>query len=101
MHWGKSMHSLHALFAQTIVPTNSLPNVTADHAELARIVDIIFTVTGGIALLVITVAGFRYIISRGEPQAISQAKDAIMYAAVGLVISIAAIAIVNFIANST
>ena len=87
--------------AQTAINTSALPNTAATPAEISTILDIVFTVTGSIALLVITAAGFRYIISRGDPSATAQAKDAILYAVIGLVISIAAYSIVTFAFNST
>jgi hypothetical protein len=97
------MHLFSSLlyFAQTPVSVNSLPNTPATSAEISTALDIVFTVTGAIALLVVTVGGFRYILSRGDPSATAQAKDTIVYALVGLVISIAAISIVNFVVKST
>lgn len=88
-------------FAQTPVATNTLPNGQASSATIQAALDIVFTLTGSIALLVITIAGFRYIISRGDPSATAQAKDAILYACIGLVISIAAYSIVNFVVKAT
>jgi hypothetical protein len=88
-------------FAQTAVSTNSLPNTPASQGEVGTALTILFTVTGALALLVITLGGLRYILSRGDPSATAQAKDTIMYAVIGLVVSIAAYAIVNFVAKST
>lgn len=84
------------IIAQTI-KTDSLPNPTTDSARLQLILNIVFGITGAIALLVITVAGFKYVVSHGDPNLIAEAKNAIIYAAVGLVVSIAAIGIVNFV----
>ena len=83
-------------FAQGLDVT-PLPHVAANSGELQKVLSIVFTVTGSIALLIITLAGFRYITSQGNPQSISQAKNAIIYAAVGLAVSIGAFAIVNFV----
>jgi hypothetical protein len=88
-------------FAQTAVDTSPLPNTPADQSEITTALDIVFTVTGAIALLVITIGGIRYILSRGDPSATAQAKDTIVYALVGLVISIAAYSIVTFVVKST
>jgi hypothetical protein len=81
------------------VDTGPLPKVSASGAKLQAILSIVFATTGAIALLIITVAGFRYVISRGDPNAIAGAKNAIIYAVVGLIISITAFSIVTFVAN--
>ena len=88
-------------FAQTKVDTGPLPHVNATSATIKTVLDIVFTITGSLALLMITVGGFRYIISRGDPSATAQAKDTILYALVGLVISITAYSIVAFVVNTT
>ena len=84
-------------FGQTSVDVSNLPHAGATSAEIQKALDIVFTTTGAIALLIITIAGFRYILSRGDPQATAQAKDAILYAAVGLVISVISFSIVNYV----
>jgi|SRR5581483_9085680 len=87
--------------AQTAVNTAPLPQTPATGGEIRTALDIVFTLTGALALLVITIAGFRYIISRGDPSATAQAKDAILYALVGLIVSIAAYSIVTFVVKTT
>lgn len=86
---------------QTILAQNidltSLPNPTTDEARLRVILTIVFSVTGSIALLVITIAGLRYVLSHGDPGLIAQSKNAIIYALVGLLLSIFALAIVTFV----
>lgn len=88
-------------FAQTPVDTTNLPQSQATSATIKTVLDIVFTLTGSIALLMITIGGFRYIISRGDPSATAQAKDTILYALVGLVISIAAYSIVALVIKGT
>jgi hypothetical protein len=87
--------------AQTPVSTSGLPTSSATAGTVKAVLDVVLTITGSIALLMITIGGFRYIISRGDPSATAQAKDTILYALVGLVVSILAYAIVGFVVNST
>lgn len=88
-------------FAQETVNTSNLPPSTnASAGEIKTGLDIVFTITGALALLIITIAGFRYILSRGDPGSTAQAREAIIYACVGLVVSIVAYTIVAFVANS-
>lgn len=75
----------------------NVPNTSADKAHLQTISGIVFTIIGGIALLVITIAGFRYIVSQGNPQQTAQAKNMIIYAAIGLIVSVISGAIVTFV----
>jgi Type IV secretion system pilin len=87
----------HAVVAQ--VDIGPLPQVSASASKLQSILSIVFVTTGAIAVLIITIAGFRYVVSRGDPNAVAGAKNAIIYAVVGLIISIAAFSIVTFVVN--
>lgn len=83
------------LFAQSF--TDGLPHASANHNTLETILNVVFTVTASITLLVIVIAGLRYIIARGDPQATAQARETITYAVVGLIITLAAFGIVTFV----
>jgi hypothetical protein len=80
-----------------VVDTTPLPDPEASSAKLQAALSTLFVIMGAISLLVITVAGSRYVISHGDPRLIKQSKDAIMYAVIGLVVSMASFAIVNFL----
>lgn len=58
-------------------------------------------IAGAIALLVIVIAGIKYITSQGNPQEVAKAKNAIIYAGVGLVVLLLADAIVAFVVKGT
>lgn len=68
-----------------------------DQSPVQTILTIFWAVAGAVSLLIITISGFRFVISRGEPQNVAKAKNAIIYAVIGLVISIMATAIVGFV----
>ncbi len=55
---------------------------------------------GTAAVLIIIIAGLMYVFSTGDPQNTGRAKDAILYAVIGLVVVVAARLIVNFIISS-
>jgi hypothetical protein len=65
--------------------------------QLQGALQVAFGVLGAIAVLVIVIAAMQYVISAGDPQKVSKAKDTIIYAMVGLVVAILAFAIVTFI----
>jgi hypothetical protein len=55
---------------------------------------------GAVSVVMIIVGGLRYVISNGDSKQISAAKDTILYAVIGVVVAIAAFAIVNFVTKS-
>lgn len=73
-----------------------LPQVSTDARALA-LFNTTLGVAGAIAVLIIVIAGFRYIVSQGDPSQVSTAKNAILYAIVGLIVIMFAFAIVNFV----
>jgi len=56
-----------------------------------------FSVAGVIAAAVILFAGVRYAMSQGDPSKVKQAKDMIMYAIIGLIVTLSAFAITAFV----
>lgn len=74
-----------------------VPKKTVDSNVLATVLQIVFGFAGAIALLIITIAGFRYVTSQGKPQEVAKAKDTIIYAIVGLIVSMTAFSIVKFV----
>jgi len=61
------------------------------------IINTIVFVTGGVSALMIVVGGLRYTISGGDQGSITSAKNTILYAVVGLILSFMGYAIVNFV----
>lgn len=62
-----------------------------------KITNTLIYVTGAISALMIVVGGLRYTLSNGDQGSINGAKNTIMYAVVGLVLSVMGYAIVNFV----
>jgi hypothetical protein len=88
------------IFAALFDPSQSgLPTTALNQTTLSTVLTLVFSITGSIALLIVTIAGFQYILSQGNPQAIAKAKNAIIYAGVGLTISILGVGIVNFVVS--
>jgi uncharacterized membrane protein YidH (DUF202 family) len=86
-------------YVAATVDTSPLPNPTGidNGTKLQTILSLVFVILGAISLLVITIAGFMYTISHGDAKIIEQAKNSILYAVVGLVVSVSAFAIINFV----
>ncbi len=60
------------------------------------IVDILLRIGGIVAVVYVIYGGFQYMISQGEPDRTSAAKNTIVNALIGIVIVIVAIVAVNF-----
>lgn len=67
---------------------------------VAAVIEILVRLAALIALGFVIWGGIKYIVSRGEPNSISQAKQIIIDGIIGLVIAIAATALINFAARS-
>ena len=64
---------------------------------LRNVVNLLLYVAGIIAVVIIVIAGFRFVTSNGDAAQVSKAKNTIIYALVGLVVAVMSYAIVNFI----
>jgi len=87
--------------------TNESPNclggssVTSSVESLAKkVVELFSVVVGIISVIMIIYAGFRYITSGGESGSVSNAKNTLIYAIIGLVIVVLAQLIVHFVLNT-
>ena len=66
--------------------------------NMTHIIDAAISIVGILAVLVIVIAGQRFITSNGDPAKVKQAKDMVLYAGIGLIIAGLAWAIINFVA---
>jgi hypothetical protein len=64
---------------------------------LASVRTVLFIIAGGIGVVVITLQGIKWAASADDPGARKQAKEGIIHAIVGLIIVLAAIAIVSMV----
>lgn len=85
------------LYANYQIDISPLPKVDANQSRVEAILTVVFTIIGALSLVFFVAGGFRYITSQGDPQQISQAKSTLVYALVGLLVSISAVAIVTFV----
>lgn len=76
-----------------------LPEVELTFDRFEGILDIVFIVAGALATIFIIIGGLRYVLSFGKPEALQKAKNTILYAIVGLLVSIFAFTIVNFVVS--
>jgi hypothetical protein len=62
--------------------------------------NVMLFMVGAISVVMVVVGGLRYVISGGNTTNVGAAKNTILYAIVGLIISLLAYAIINFVIGS-
>lgn len=77
-------------------------SATKDDAttKVKDIINIALYVLGIIAVIMIIVGAFRYVLSGGDAGSVTAAKNTILYAVVGLIVAILSFVIVNFVINA-
>lgn len=75
-------------------------NLIGPDGVFTQITNTVLYVIGAISVLMLIWGGLRYIISGGDSKKITDAKNTILYALLGLIIAFFAYAIVNFVLNA-
>jgi len=70
-----------------------------DVGIVTTITNILLFIVGALSVIMLIIGGLRYVISGGNSTAVTAAKNTILYAIVGLVISLLAFAAINFVLN--
>lgn len=69
-------------------------------ATVKNVLNAVYFWVGIIAVIFIIIGGVNYTISQGDPGKVAKAKSTILYAIVGLVVSLLAFAITEFVLNA-
>lgn len=93
--------SINILFAITKIDPDEIgiKAVNPDSA-VVNLLNTMYWAAGITAVIIIIIAGLFYVLSGGNEQRTKQAREAIIYAGVGLVVIMMAFAITGFIAGS-
>ena len=65
-----------------------------------QITNTILYIVGIIAVIMLIIGGIKYVVSGGDAKKVTDAKNTVLYAIIGLVIAVFAYAIVNFVITS-
>lgn len=68
--------------------------------KIANALNVVYLWVGIITVIVVIIGGIYYTISLGDPSKVAKAKNTILYAVIGLVITLLAFAITNFVLNA-
>lgn len=90
---------LSEIFAQLRRGEVNLPDATVDQNTVNRALTTARIVFGAIALILMAYAGFKYVMSQGNPQETQKAQNTILYTVIGLVIAIFVTTLITFVIN--
>jgi hypothetical protein len=74
-----------------------VPSTLSVGSLLQIVSNVLIFAVGGISVIVLIIGGLRYVISAGNATQVQGAKNTILYAIVGIVVAVAAYALVQFV----
>lgn len=74
-----------------------LPTAQASSHQLTVALEVVFGIAAALAVLMIVIAGFRFVTAQGNSQETAKARATIVYAVIGLLVAITAEAIVAWV----
>jgi len=81
----------------SVTPTDIVSNGTTLQQYIQIVINVLLGAIGTVAVIMLIIGGFRYVLSQGDEKATKGAKDTILFAIVGIVVAILAYAIVTFV----
>ena len=71
-----------------------------DTGVFRQITNVILYIVGIIAVIMLIIGGIKYVVSGGDAKKVTDAKNTVLYAIIGLVVCFLAFAIVNFVISA-
>jgi Type IV secretion system pilin/Family of unknown function (DUF6112) len=81
------------------LPSTDIPTITLDKA-IPDVINALLVIAGTLAVIFIAISGFIMVTSNGNPAKVKQAREALLYAIIGLGVATGGIAIVNFVTSA-
>lgn len=75
-------------------------NLFGETGVFKKITNTILYIVGIIAVIMLIIGGIKYVISGGDAKKVTDAKNTVLYAIIGLIICFLAFAIVNFVISA-
>ncbi len=85
--------------AECAKPTNAPGQLFGPDSIFVTITNIMLFIIGAIAVIMLIIGGIRYVVSAGDQNAVTSAKNTILYAIIGIVVAFLAYAAVNFVSS--
>ena len=71
-----------------------------DTGVFKQVTNTVLYIVGIIAVIMLIIGGIKYVVSGGDSKKVTDAKNTILYAIIGLIIAFLAFAIVNFVISA-
>ncbi len=75
-------------------------NLFGNDGVFKQITNTILYVVGIVAVIMLIIGGVKYVISGGDSKKVTDAKNTVLYAIIGLIICLLSFAIVNFVVST-
>ncbi len=75
-------------------------DLVGDDGFISKLTSWILLAVGTISVIMLIFGGFRYVISGGDAKKVTDAKNTILYAIIGLIISLLSYAIIRFVISA-
>lgn len=72
-------------------------NLFGNEGVFRTITNTVLYIVGVIAVIMLIIGGIKYVVSGGDAKKVTDAKNTVLYAIIGLIIAFLAFAIVNFV----
>ncbi len=72
-------------------------NATDINTVIQNVINVLLFIIGAASVIMLIIGGIRYVVSGGEQGAVTNAKNTILYAIVGIIVAILAYAAVQFV----
>ena len=75
-------------------------NLFGETGVFRQVTNVILYIVGAVAVIMLIIGGVKYVVSGGDAKKVTDAKNTVLYAIIGLIICFLAFAIVNFVITS-
>lgn len=83
--------------AECAAPTNAARDLFGPNSIFQIVTNILLFLIGAISVIMLIIGGIRYVLSGGDQNNITSAKNTILYAIIGIVVAFLAFAAVRFV----
>ena len=83
--------------AECAKPESGATNLFGEGGVFEIVTNILLFIIGAIAVIMLIVGGIRYVLSSGDQTAVTNAKNTILYAIIGIIVAFLAYAAVKFV----
>lgn len=83
----------------SLTPVDKTPGSDYPQTLVTNIIEYVLWFLGALAVIFVIYGGILYITSGGDADKTKKARDTLLYAVIGIIVVVLAVAIVNFAAN--